>query len=831
MEYFIDVDPGVGGATDVPITSGATIDESFIVPTSALPIGFHTLVIRTQDASLAWSLQSSRFFYISQSLLSTTATVLEIEYFIDIDPGYDNGTPLPITTGTTVDFTNVISTSALPAGFHTIYVRALDSDGVWGATEFRSFYISSSDLTTQANIVAMEYFFDTDPGYGSGTSLGISAGPVIDFSTILTTSALAEGFHNIYIRALDVDGTWGNSESRTFFIDGFGNAQIDGIESFVDLDPGYGNGDFIDIVPDADSIDQVVNISMSALPAGNYTVGIRALDTNSTLGQTEFINVTICDGATPDFSALPVCEGATTNFIDLSTNVLGGDTYAWDFDDDTIIDDATIGNTSFTYSSPGSYTATLFIDRAGCTTSFTQLVDVIAMPTADAGLDQSDCLDNSTMNATALVGGETGLWTVNTGTGTFSLDTDPASGITGLSPGINEFQWEVSDATGTCNTIDIVQIEYIVPTLADAGVDQSICSDNTTLAANAPLVGEIGAWSIVVGTGVITTPTDPTSTVTGIITSTIDLQWTITDATGTCSTSDVASLSVNLPITAADANGSAAIGDTLIVDVQSLATINSGDILTTTITGPPTKGTATVLADGRIQFIPNTGILGADNIDFQLCNQCGNCDTGSISLDIPNNAPTITTDTVTVTNVDSKTVSIDLALAVSDINNNADLSTLRIVTQPLSGATATIDASNNLIIDYTGITYSGIDQVSIEVCDDQGVCAVSLVSLLVDVSAEEDPDIIVYNAVTPNGDNKHDFLRIDFITSYPDNQVNIYDKLGNLVFKITGYDNIENRFAGIATEGDERALPNGTYYYVITLNSDKSESGFLVLQN
>ena len=201
------------------------------------------------------------------------------------------------------------------------------------------------------------------------------------------------------------------------------------------------------------------------------------------------------------------------------------------------------------------------------------------------------------------------------------------------------------------------------------------------------------------------------------------------------------------------------------------------------------------------------------------------------NLDIPNNAPVITADTVTVTNVDSKTVSINLALAVSDINNNADLTTLRIVTGPLSGATASIDASNNLIIDYTGITFSGIDQLSIEVCDTQGVCSTSTISLLVDVSAEEDPDIIVYNAVTPNNDNKHDFLRIGFITAYPENKVNIYDKFGNLVFKITGYNNIENIFVGIANEGDERELPNGTYYYVITLNPDKSESGFLVLQN
>ena len=88
----------------------------------------------------------------------------------------------------------------------------------------------------------------------------------------------------------------------------------------------------------------------------------------------------------------------------------------------------------------------------------------------------------------------------------------------------------------------------------------------------------------------------------------------------------------------------------------------------------------------------------------------------------------------------------------------------------------------------------------------------------------------MYNVVSPNGDGKHDFLKIKNIEFYTGNEVFIYDKIGNLVFRMLGYNNLDNIFEGIATEGNERELANGTYYYFIQLNSDQSESGFLLLQ-
>ena len=209
MEYFIDdQDLGIGANPIVPITAGATISESFTIPTSGLSVGFHTVYFRVQDLGLQWSISESRSFYVSSSDLTTQANVIEVEYSIDIDPGIGSGTSLGAFASTSIDFNSIIPTSALSTGFHTFYTRSLDSDGTWGNLESRVFYISESDLTTTANIVELRYYIDTDPGFGNGTTIPITTSINIDVSTVISTASLSAGYHTIYIRALDDDGIW-----------------------------------------------------------------------------------------------------------------------------------------------------------------------------------------------------------------------------------------------------------------------------------------------------------------------------------------------------------------------------------------------------------------------------------------------------------------------------------------------------------------------------------------------------------------------------------------------------------------------------------------------
>jgi len=91
-------------------------------------------------------------------------------------------------------------------------------------------------------------------------------------------------------------------------------------------------------------------------------------------------------------------------------------------------------------------------------------------------------------------------------------------------------------------------------------------------------------------------------------------------------------------------------------------------------------------------------------------------------------------------------------------------------------------------------------------------------------------DVIVFNAVSPNGDGKNEFLVLQYIESIsPKNQVSIYNRWGDEVFSISDYDNKTRVFAGRTNSGSQ--LPSGTYFYKIALQSTgQVATGYLSLK-
>ncbi|XLS29575.1 reprolysin-like metallopeptidase [Flavobacteriaceae bacterium M23B6Z8] len=81
-----------------------------------------------------------------------------------------------------------------------------------------------------------------------------------------------------------------------------------------------------------------------------------------------------------------------------------------------------------------------------------------------------------------------------------------------------------------------------------------------------------------------------------------------------------------------------------------------------------------------------------------------------------------------------------------------------------------------------------------------------------------DEDILVSEAITPNGDGINDTWNIINIELYPDAVVRVYNRSGSEVFKAVGYTNNWN-----ATYDDRsERLPAGPYYYQIDLGGDGS---------
>jgi gliding motility-associated-like protein len=98
--------------------------------------------------------------------------------------------------------------------------------------------------------------------------------------------------------------------------------------------------------------------------------------------------------------------------------------------------------------------------------------------------------------------------------------------------------------------------------------------------------------------------------------------------------------------------------------------------------------------------------------------------------------------------------------------------------------------------------------------------------------AEDKGSIEVYNAVSPNEDGLNDFLRIGNIEKYPENKVSFFNRWGDVVFELTGYNNKDRVFTGMSNIGSENKLSSGTYFYVINKGDGSPvENGYIVLKN
>ena len=204
-----------------------------------------------------------------------------------------------------------------------------------------------------------------------------------------------------------------------------------------------------------------------------------------------------------------------------------------------------------TITTPGSPTSTVTglgvgpnvfqwtISNAPCTpsSSTVTITNTGGPTTSAAGANQSVCGTTATLNGNTPTTG-TGLWTLVSGAGTITSPTSPSSGVTGLGVGPNVFMWTISNPPCTPSTSTVTITGVTAPTTANAGTNQTICSSGATLAGNAPASGT-GIWTLVSGTGTITTPSSPTSTVTGLGVGANVFMWTIDNAPCVASTSSV----------------------------------------------------------------------------------------------------------------------------------------------------------------------------------------------------------------------------------------------------------------------------------------------------
>lgn len=847
------------------------------------------------------------------------SSVVSAEYFFDFDPGTGAATALPtFSASQNVDVSFLATSSALAKGMHTLGIRVKDSKNLWSIPAYMPIYVLGSDPTTLQNISAAEYFFDTDPGTGSATAISVgAASPFVDFSFAAASAGLSLGMHTLAVRTRNSNGEWSIATYTPVYVSLDGT--ITKLEYFFDSDPGAGAASQLAVNPATDVLDQDFTMLSSGLAPGTHTLNVRVAGQSNLWSMPETATFVICDGATPLIIPDQVCAGSPTTLTDKST-VIAGDTYAWDFDNDGVIDNKSSGDQTYTYPVAGLYTATLSIDRGGCIATISVIVTVDQPETADAGPDLTICaggtvnlecdlpgptvftgtwgtsgdgtFENSnaprtdytpgpndvaagittvtfttqdpvgacsaatssvtiTLNAKATaaagpnldvctgsavtlngsIGGSatTATW-VTAGDGFFddenSLSTVYSPGPGDISNGAVDIHLSTDDPAGPCQDDgDEMVLNLIEHPAVEAGADITVCGNGSATLLAAAVGSPALTWSTM-GDGAFSDPTIPDPDYTpgpnDLATGAVILTVT-TDASGPCpADSDELTLSVSKDIVLDIQSSDATIGVSTVVTVTDGGVFNPGDVLVSSIVGSPKKGSA-LLSGEMLQYTANSGTVGKDSVQIQVCNQCDQCDTGFVYFSILNKPPAMNVPASTTNK--AQALVIPIASTITDENANVDLSTITIVQQPVSGAVAHIDESHNLVVDYNGRNFSGADHLTVEVCDDLGACVQSVITIQVNNSIGE---ILVHNAVAPNSSGDNRFMRI--LNLPPGNKVTVYNRWGDNVFEMKGYDHTieDRRFAGRGKNG--QALPSGIYFYRIETDDGILLTGYVSLR-
>ena len=208
---------------------------------------------------------------------SVPPNINKLEYFVDTDPGYGNGTSIGVVNINNISNLLVdIPANTLTNGNHLLTFRAKDADNQWSINVVRPFY--KMEIEPIANIELIEYFVDNDPGYGSGTLVPNSNGNMLsNLPFTVPMDALSIGFHKLIVRAKNTNGQWSVNTTR-FFEKTAENTilEIVYLETFVDNDPGYGGGNSITISPTLNIDNLIFEQNANNLSVGFHNLFVRA---------------------------------------------------------------------------------------------------------------------------------------------------------------------------------------------------------------------------------------------------------------------------------------------------------------------------------------------------------------------------------------------------------------------------------------------------------------------------------------------------------------------------------------------------------------------------
>lgn len=521
----------------------------------------------------------------------------------------------------------------------------------------------------------------------------------------------------------------------------------------------------------------------TGLSAGTYTVSVTDAggcyaSTDVLISEPDVLTIT------PDSITNVSCNGLDDGAIDIS--VTGGTApydYSWSTADTT---------QDISGLSAGSYSVTV-TDAHGCTATDSWTIsepDPLTM--SITGNDSVSCNGGSDGAASVAASG---------GTAPYSYEWSDAttdSFNTGLSAGT---YWVIaSDANGCTSDTTFITISEPAALTATFSKEDVLCNGGSTGYLEVNVSG---------GTAPFTyswTPSGSGSVLNGIPADTYSV--VVTDANG-CSATFTDSIG--------EPDALAVTGQ--VTPVACLDSVN-GEI-DITVTG----GTApfTYLWSDNATTEDRTGLAeGTYYVSIFDANQCSlDSVMFSVGHNDCNNPPVAVDDTAQT----REGTPIDIPVIDNDYDPDGDnISVTGVITPPSNGTTS-INADGT--INYTpNDGFIGVDTFTYVICDDgnPSLCDTAVVLVIV---LPDRPNIKIPNSFSPNGDGINDYFEIVDINKFPDNELLIFNRWGNEVYRSSPYNNDWN-----GRNQDGEPLPDGTYFYILKINDSNGTppyTGYVVV--
>ncbi len=349
----------VGDFSDLAITASSATDlcegeeVTFTAPAGYTYYAWNTgdstqsITVAEQGKFFAWLTDADGFTVKSEIVtVNVTPTFIATIDTQDATIGQSNGFAEVIidTEDVSYQWSSSMSTDSylngLAAGSYSVTVSNAQ------CTEVLPFTIL--EVTPVASdLVAAEYFFDTDPGAGQAAVLNISSGQEVSFAEEISTVGLVLGSHTLYVRTRDNEGFWSLTNQMSVFIQDTvtdesinQNRLIVAAEYFFDTDLGIGSGNTISVPSPVASISNNLNIDVSGLTTGDHTLYLRTQSDDGIWSLAQAMDFQNCATAVDVPLADNITACPTDNVVLTATGAVGN-TFMWFRADSTLIENQT----------------------------------------------------------------------------------------------------------------------------------------------------------------------------------------------------------------------------------------------------------------------------------------------------------------------------------------------------------------------------------------------------------------------------------------------------------------------------------------------------------